>query len=40
MIFLFPTNMILHFCKKAKMIFPLKYDNAGVIEKDDIDTRK
>ena len=40
MIFLFPTNMILHFCKKAKMIFPLKYDNAGVIEKDDTDTRK
>ena len=43
MIFIFPTNMMLPFCQKAKMIFSQKkhtFDISGIIEKDDNRPRK
>ena len=43
MIFIFPTNMMLPFCQKAKMIFSQKkhtFGISGIIEKDDNCPRK
>ena len=37
-VFVFPTDMILHFVRKAKMIFSRKI--SGIIEKYDIHPRK